>query len=96
MEIVAAGDSIVFVVVVLTICYGTFFFSTWNITKSLNYLVLFFKKFKMTLIIIILSKLQVLFFMFVPNFRCCSLPLKLMSFVLNVSESCTLCPLRQT
>ncbi|MFS7974921.1 hypothetical protein Hanom_Chr10g00874461 [Helianthus anomalus] len=34
--------------------------------------------------------------MFVPNFRRCPLPLILMSFVLNVSKSCTLCPLRQT
>ncbi|MFS7918425.1 hypothetical protein Hanom_Chr03g00200871 [Helianthus anomalus] len=34
--------------------------------------------------------------MFVPNFRRCPLPLKLMSFVLNVSKSCTLCPLGQT
>ncbi|MFS8018373.1 hypothetical protein Hanom_Chr15g01391331 [Helianthus anomalus] len=33
--------------------------------------------------------------MFVPNFRRCSLPLKLMSFVLNVSKSCMLSPLRQ-
>ncbi|MFS7999809.1 hypothetical protein Hanom_Chr12g01170901 [Helianthus anomalus] len=46
--------------------------------------------------ILYLSKLQVLSFMFVPNFRRCPLPLKLMSFVLNVSKSCTLCPLRQT
>ncbi|MFS7924424.1 hypothetical protein Hanom_Chr03g00272391 [Helianthus anomalus] len=30
--------------------------------------------------------------MFVPNFRRCPLPLKLMSFVLNVSKSCMLCP----
>ncbi|MFS7914389.1 hypothetical protein Hanom_Chr02g00152781 [Helianthus anomalus] len=43
-----------------------------------------------------LSKLQVLSFMFVPNFRRCPLPLKLMSFVLNVSKSCTFCPLGQT
>ncbi|MFS7978840.1 hypothetical protein Hanom_Chr10g00920171 [Helianthus anomalus] len=34
--------------------------------------------------------------MFVPNFRRCPLALKLMSFVLNVSKSCTLCSLRQT
>ncbi|MFS7895759.1 hypothetical protein Hanom_Chr05g00447111 [Helianthus anomalus] len=34
--------------------------------------------------------------MFVSNFRRCPLPLKLMSFVLNVSKSCTLCPLGQT
>ncbi|MFS7939070.1 hypothetical protein Hanom_Chr05g00447321 [Helianthus anomalus] len=34
--------------------------------------------------------------MFVPNFRRYPLPLKLMSFVLNVSKSYTLCPLRQT
>ncbi|MFS7967486.1 hypothetical protein Hanom_Chr09g00786301 [Helianthus anomalus] len=42
------------------------------------------------------SKLQVLSFIFVSNFRRCPLPLKLMSFVLSVSKSCTLCPLRQT
>ncbi|MFS7908039.1 hypothetical protein Hanom_Chr01g00078491 [Helianthus anomalus] len=34
--------------------------------------------------------------MFVPNCRQCPLPLKLMSFVLNVSKSCTLCPLALT
>ncbi|MFS7924606.1 hypothetical protein Hanom_Chr03g00274621 [Helianthus anomalus] len=34
--------------------------------------------------------------MFVPNYRCYPLPLKLMSFVLNVSKSCTLCPLALT
>ncbi|MFS7989311.1 hypothetical protein Hanom_Chr11g01045241 [Helianthus anomalus] len=34
--------------------------------------------------------------MFVPNFRRCPLPSKLMSFVLNVSKSCTLCHLGQT
>ncbi|MFS7923202.1 hypothetical protein Hanom_Chr03g00257901 [Helianthus anomalus] len=34
--------------------------------------------------------------MFVLNFRRCRLPLKLMSFVLNVSKSFTLCPLGQT
>ncbi|MFS7897262.1 hypothetical protein Hanom_Chr00s011770g01748031 [Helianthus anomalus] len=33
--------------------------------------------------------------MFIPNFRRCPLPLKLISFVLNVSKSYTLCPLRQ-
>ncbi|MFS7960114.1 hypothetical protein Hanom_Chr08g00699131 [Helianthus anomalus] len=43
-----------------------------------------------------MSKLQVLSFMFVPNFRRCPLPLKLMSFVLNVSKSFTLCPFGQT
>ncbi|MFS8011682.1 hypothetical protein Hanom_Chr14g01311901 [Helianthus anomalus] len=43
-----------------------------------------------------MSKLQVLSFMFVPNFRRCHLPLKLMSFILNVSKSCTLCTLGQT
>ncbi|MFS8002235.1 hypothetical protein Hanom_Chr13g01199741 [Helianthus anomalus] len=42
-----------------------------------------------------MSKLQVLFFMFVPNFRRCHLPLKLMTFVLYVTKSCTLCPLGQ-
>ncbi|MFS7991239.1 hypothetical protein Hanom_Chr12g01068441 [Helianthus anomalus] len=39
------------------------------------------------------SKLQVLSFMFVPNCRRCPLPLNLTSFVLNVSKSCSLCPL---
>ncbi|MFS7973119.1 hypothetical protein Hanom_Chr09g00852831 [Helianthus anomalus] len=34
--------------------------------------------------------------MFVPNFRRFPLPLKLTSFVINVSKSCTLCPLGQT
>ncbi|MFS7973273.1 hypothetical protein Hanom_Chr09g00854701 [Helianthus anomalus] len=34
--------------------------------------------------------------MSVPNFRHYPLPLKLTSFVLNVSKSCTLCPLGQT
>ncbi|MFS7956994.1 hypothetical protein Hanom_Chr07g00661181 [Helianthus anomalus] len=34
--------------------------------------------------------------MFVPNFRRYPLSLKLMSFVLNVSKSCMLCPLGQT
>ncbi|MFS7957883.1 hypothetical protein Hanom_Chr07g00671631 [Helianthus anomalus] len=34
--------------------------------------------------------------MFVPNFRRYHLPLKLMSFVLNVSKSYTICPLGQT
>ncbi|MFS7917625.1 hypothetical protein Hanom_Chr03g00191301 [Helianthus anomalus] len=34
--------------------------------------------------------------MFVSNFKRCPLPLKLLSFVLNVSKSCTLCPLGQT
>ncbi|MFS8015230.1 hypothetical protein Hanom_Chr15g01353901 [Helianthus anomalus] len=43
-----------------------------------------------------LSKLQVLSFMFVSNCRRCPLPLNLTSFVLNVSKSCTLCPLALT
>ncbi|MFS7947360.1 hypothetical protein Hanom_Chr06g00547401 [Helianthus anomalus] len=34
--------------------------------------------------------------MFVPNCRRCPLPLNLTSFVLNVSKSCTLCPLALT
>ncbi|MFS7921595.1 hypothetical protein Hanom_Chr03g00238821 [Helianthus anomalus] len=34
--------------------------------------------------------------MFVPNCRWCPLPLKLMSFVLNVSKSCIICPLSLT
>ncbi|MFS7914864.1 hypothetical protein Hanom_Chr02g00158591 [Helianthus anomalus] len=42
------------------------------------------------------SKLQVLSFMFTPNYIRCPLAQKLTSFVLNVSESCTLCPLSQT
>ncbi|MFS7993753.1 hypothetical protein Hanom_Chr12g01097811 [Helianthus anomalus] len=42
------------------------------------------------------SKLQVLSFMFKPNCRRCPLTQKLTSFVLNVSKSCTLCPLGQT
>ncbi|MFS8002899.1 hypothetical protein Hanom_Chr13g01207501 [Helianthus anomalus] len=45
---------------------------------------------------IIKSKLQVLSFIFVLNFRRCHLPLKLMTFVLNVCKCCTLCPLWQT
>ncbi|MFS8015393.1 hypothetical protein Hanom_Chr15g01355881 [Helianthus anomalus] len=43
-----------------------------------------------------MSKLQVLSFMYVSNCRRCPLSLKLMSFVLNVCKSCTLCPLWQT
>ncbi|MFS8015935.1 hypothetical protein Hanom_Chr15g01362551 [Helianthus anomalus] len=43
-----------------------------------------------------MSKLQVLSFMFVPNHRRCPLPLNLTRFVLNVSKSCTLCPLALT
>ncbi|MFS7922042.1 hypothetical protein Hanom_Chr03g00243961 [Helianthus anomalus] len=43
-----------------------------------------------------MSKLQVLSFMFVLNGRRCPLPLNLMSFVLDVSKSCTLCPLSLT
>ncbi|MFS7922039.1 hypothetical protein Hanom_Chr03g00243921 [Helianthus anomalus] len=43
-----------------------------------------------------LSKLQVLSFMFVSNFRRCPLPLKLMSFVLNVVKCYKLCPLTLT
>ncbi|MFS7914865.1 hypothetical protein Hanom_Chr02g00158601 [Helianthus anomalus] len=42
------------------------------------------------------SKLQVLSFMFTPNCWRCPLAQKLTSFVLNVSKSCTLCPLGQT
>ncbi|MFS7964466.1 hypothetical protein Hanom_Chr08g00750711 [Helianthus anomalus] len=42
------------------------------------------------------SKLQVLSFIFTPNFRRCPLSLKLMTFVLNVSKSCKLCPLTLT
>ncbi|MFS7911959.1 hypothetical protein Hanom_Chr02g00124151 [Helianthus anomalus] len=43
-----------------------------------------------------LSKLQVLSFVFTSNCRRCPLPLKLIGFVLNVSKSCTLCPLSLT
>ncbi|MFS7976717.1 hypothetical protein Hanom_Chr10g00895691 [Helianthus anomalus] len=43
-----------------------------------------------------LFKLQVLSFMFVPNYRRCHLPLKLTNFVLNTSKSYTLCPLTLT
>ncbi|MFS7900628.1 hypothetical protein Hanom_Chr08g00711931 [Helianthus anomalus] len=35
-------------------------------------------------------------FMFVSNYRQCQLPLNLTSFVVNVSKSCTLCPLTLT
>ncbi|MFS8006890.1 hypothetical protein Hanom_Chr14g01254481 [Helianthus anomalus] len=42
------------------------------------------------------SKLQVLSFKFLLNFRRCPLPLKLTSFVLNVSKSCTVCPFALT
>ncbi|MFS7958572.1 hypothetical protein Hanom_Chr07g00680211 [Helianthus anomalus] len=38
------------------------------------------------------SKLQVLSFMLIPNFKRCPLALKLTSFVLNVLKSCTLHP----
>ncbi|MFS8017120.1 hypothetical protein Hanom_Chr15g01376581 [Helianthus anomalus] len=34
--------------------------------------------------------------MFVSNCRRCPLPLNLTSFILNVSKSCTLCPLALT
>ncbi|MFS7922533.1 hypothetical protein Hanom_Chr03g00250221 [Helianthus anomalus] len=40
-----------------------------------------------------MSKLQLLSFMFTRNCRCCTLSLKLMSFVLNILKSCTFCPL---
>ncbi|MFS8001344.1 hypothetical protein Hanom_Chr13g01189261 [Helianthus anomalus] len=43
-----------------------------------------------------LSKLQVLSFMFTSNCRRCPLAQKFTSFVLNVPKSCTLCPLAQT
>ncbi|MFS7981927.1 hypothetical protein Hanom_Chr10g00956791 [Helianthus anomalus] len=42
------------------------------------------------------SKLQVLSFIFVSNFRRCPLPLKLMSFVLNVFKCYTVCSLALT
>ncbi|MFS7927536.1 hypothetical protein Hanom_Chr04g00310331 [Helianthus anomalus] len=44
----------------------------------------------------ILSKLQVLSFMFVSDCRRCPLSLNSTSFVLNVSKSCTLCHLALT
>ncbi|MFS7981659.1 hypothetical protein Hanom_Chr10g00953551 [Helianthus anomalus] len=43
-----------------------------------------------------MSEFQILFLIFIPNFRRCPLSLKLMSFVLNVLKSCTLCPLSLT
>ncbi|MFS8022770.1 hypothetical protein Hanom_Chr16g01443371 [Helianthus anomalus] len=43
-----------------------------------------------------MSKLQVLSFMFTTYCRRCPLAQKFTSFVLNVSKSCTLCPLGQT
>ncbi|MFS7972701.1 hypothetical protein Hanom_Chr09g00847871 [Helianthus anomalus] len=45
---------------------------------------------------LIWSKLQVLSFMFTSNCRRYPLAQKLTSYVLNVSKSCTLCPLGQT
>ncbi|MFS7913077.1 hypothetical protein Hanom_Chr02g00137461 [Helianthus anomalus] len=42
------------------------------------------------------SKLQVLSFMFVTNYRRYPLPIKLMGFVLYVTKSCTLRPLALT
>ncbi|MFS7947481.1 hypothetical protein Hanom_Chr06g00548781 [Helianthus anomalus] len=42
------------------------------------------------------SKSQVLSFMFTPNYRRCPFPLKLTGFGLNISKSCTLCPLSLT
>ncbi|MFS7922325.1 hypothetical protein Hanom_Chr03g00247761 [Helianthus anomalus] len=41
------------------------------------------------------SKLQVLSFIFTPNYTHCHLVQKSTSFVLDVTESCTLCPLAQ-
>ncbi|MFS8012594.1 hypothetical protein Hanom_Chr14g01322711 [Helianthus anomalus] len=61
-------------------------FQKTNISNTINLLLLFSFQ----------SKLQVVSFMFVPDFRRCPLPLKLMSFVLYVSKSSTLCPLGQT
>ncbi|MFS7904031.1 hypothetical protein Hanom_Chr01g00031101 [Helianthus anomalus] len=43
-----------------------------------------------------MSKLQVLSFMFVHFYGRCLLSQKLTNFVLNVSKSCTVCPLSQT
>ncbi|MFS7967649.1 hypothetical protein Hanom_Chr09g00788171 [Helianthus anomalus] len=47
-------------------------------------------------IYLILSKLQVLSFLFTSNCRRCPLAQKLTSFVLYVSKSCTVCPLSLT
>ncbi|MFS7926132.1 hypothetical protein Hanom_Chr04g00293391 [Helianthus anomalus] len=41
-------------------------------------------------------KLQVLSFVFTPNYKRCPLAQKLISFVLYVSKSCTVCPLSLT
>ncbi|MFS7955061.1 hypothetical protein Hanom_Chr07g00638131 [Helianthus anomalus] len=46
--------------------------------------------------IVLRFKLQVLSFMFTPNCRRCSLAQKFTGGVLNLSKSCTLCPLGQT
>ncbi|MFS7945598.1 hypothetical protein Hanom_Chr06g00526181 [Helianthus anomalus] len=61
----------------------------FNIWEWRKYSIYFF-------IYIFKSKLQVLSFMFVANCRRCPLPLKLMTFALNVLKSCTLCPLSLT
>ncbi|MFS7913803.1 hypothetical protein Hanom_Chr02g00146011 [Helianthus anomalus] len=42
------------------------------------------------------SKLQVLSFMFTSNCRCCPFGQKFTGGVLNLSKSCTFCPLGQT
>ncbi|MFS7955328.1 hypothetical protein Hanom_Chr07g00641361 [Helianthus anomalus] len=42
------------------------------------------------------SEFQILSFIFIVNFRWCSLSFKLTSLVLNVLKSCTLCPLALT
>ncbi|MFS8023337.1 hypothetical protein Hanom_Chr16g01450291 [Helianthus anomalus] len=43
-----------------------------------------------------MSELQVLSFIYIPIYRWCPLSLKLTSFVLIVSKSCTVCPLTLT
>ncbi|MFS7957315.1 hypothetical protein Hanom_Chr07g00664911 [Helianthus anomalus] len=42
------------------------------------------------------SKLQVLSFIYMSNYRWCPLAQNLTSYVLNVSKSCMLCPLSLT
>ncbi|MFS7994267.1 hypothetical protein Hanom_Chr12g01103841 [Helianthus anomalus] len=45
---------------------------------------------------LIKSKLQKLFFMFIPNFKDCPFSLRYMGFILYVYKSCTLHPLTLT
>ncbi|MFS7994942.1 hypothetical protein Hanom_Chr12g01112051 [Helianthus anomalus] len=46
--------------------------------------------------LIVFSEIHGLSFIFVPNFKRCSLSLKLMIFILNVLKSCMLCSLTLT